>query len=128
MFYRKRIQETTDAPIVDKMRKLLTSIPEKEIYLRMEIETHRNTLLNSTPETTQGFRAKQTLETIIRDHITEIDEEWKMRVMRLLREADLAVLFLLATLRFFILFFTSGHWFFCGIIDRNGVGCFIRRW
>jgi len=54
----------------------------------MEIETHRNTLLNSTPETTQGFRAKQTLETIIRDHITEIDEEWKMRVMRLLREAD----------------------------------------
>jgi|UniRef100_A0A6C0H2A0 hypothetical protein len=88
MFYRKRIQQTTDAPIVDKMRKILSSIPEKEIYLRMEIETHRNTLLNSTPETTQGFRAKQTLETIIRDHITEIDEEWKMRVMRLLREAD----------------------------------------
>ena len=88
MFYRKRIQQTTDAPIVDKMRKILSSIPEKEIYLRMEIETHRNTLLNSTPETTQGFRAKQTLETIIRDHITEIDEEWKMRVMMLLREAD----------------------------------------
>lgn len=88
MFYRKRIQQTTDAPIVEKMRKILSNIPDREIYLRMEIETHRNTLLNSTPETIYGVRAKNTLETIIRDHITEMDEDWKIRVLTLFRESD----------------------------------------
>lgn len=88
MFYRKRIQQTTDAPIVEKMRKILSNIPDREIYLRMEIETHRNTLLNSTPETIHGVRAKNTLETIIRDHITEMDEDWKIRVLTLFRESD----------------------------------------
>lgn len=77
-----------DAPIVEKMRKILSNIPDREIYLRMEIETHRNTLLNSTPETIHSVRAKNTLETIIRDHITEMDEDWKIRVLTLFRETD----------------------------------------
>jgi hypothetical protein len=67
--------------VISVIEKVIKIIPETEKILLDELETYKNSLWNRAPETLYTKITWNPFLCILQKHITELDFEWKKKVV-----------------------------------------------
>jgi len=73
----------TPRSVVAIIPRILRLIPESESELIKEIEAYADTLWNKAPEVTTTRECWIPLALILRKHITKIDTNWKLTLVKI---------------------------------------------